>query len=92
MTTERMNTDSERDRARKRLSDRRDLWTHGFVYLVVNGFLVLAWLLTGQGYFWPGWVLGGWGVAVVVHQWDFYWRWHRPITDADIDAEVRRGA
>lgn len=85
-------TESEtpRDKARKRLTDRRDLASHLFVYLVVNGFLVVTWLLTGQGYFWPGWVLGAWGAALVFHLWDFYWRWRRPITDADVDAELRR--
>jgi hypothetical protein len=82
--------DPDRERARKHLDDRRGLWSHVFVYLVINAFLVGAWFVTGAGYFWPGWVLGGWGVAVVLHGWDFYWRWRRPITEADVDAEVRR--
>jgi hypothetical protein len=83
-------TDPARERARKRLDDRRGLGTHLFVYLVTNAFLVGTWLATGAGYFWPGWVLGGWGVAIALHGWDYYWRWRRPITEADVDAEVRR--
>jgi hypothetical protein len=82
--------DPERERARKHLDDRRGLWTHVFVYVVTNAFLVGTWLLTGGGYFWPGWVLAAWGVGIVMHSWDYFWRWHRPITEADIDAEVRR--
>jgi hypothetical protein len=84
-------TDTARDRARKRLDDKRGLWTHLFVYLVTNAFLVTAWLMTGQGYFWPGWVIAGWALALVFHGWDYYWRWSRPITDADIEAEMQRG-
>ena len=90
MTIDESNNDTVRDSARKRLRDRRDVWTHCFVYLVCNGFLVVAWLLTGQGYFWPGWVLAGWGLAIIFHLWDYYWKWHRPITEAAVDAEVRR--
>lgn len=37
-------------------------------YLVVNGFLVLIWLLTSPGgYFWPVWPAAGWGIAVALH-------------------------
>jgi len=82
--------DPERARARKHLEERRGLWTHLFVYAVTNAFLTLVWLLTGTGYFWPGWVLAGWGVGLVMHGWDYYWRWHRPVTEAAVDAELRR--
>ncbi len=36
-------------------------------YLVINAFLVLVWGLTDfGGYFWPVWVILGWGVPVVL--------------------------
>jgi len=57
-------------------------------YVVFNGFLVAIWAFTGRGYFWPAWVIGGWGVGLVLHAWDAFLR--RPITEADIDAEVQR--
>jgi hypothetical protein len=47
-------------RARLRQSFYRSLAT----YLAVNAMLVGVWLFSGQGYFWPIWVLLGWGVAV----------------------------
>jgi hypothetical protein len=79
---------SARTEARKRLEARRDFGSHVVAYFVVNAFLIVTWALTGAGYFWPAWVIGGWGIGVVLHAWDAFLR--RPITDADIDAELRR--
>jgi len=78
----------EREAARQRIQTRRDFGSHLVAYVVVNAFLVAVWLVTGAGYFWPIWVLGGWGVGLVLHAWDVFWR--RPITDADIEAEISR--
>lgn len=75
-------------RASKRVNDRRDFGSHLVAYLVVNGFLVLMWALTGAGYFWPAWILGGWGIGLVLHGWEAFVR--RPVTDADVEAELRR--
>ncbi len=77
-----------RDAARKRLLAKRDFVTHLITYVVVNGFLVLVWAFTGRGYFWPAWVIGAWGIGLILHARDVFWR--RPITEADIDRELRR--
>jgi len=79
---------SERERARRRVQDRRDFGTHMVAYVVVNSFLVLVWAITGAGYFWPVWVMGAWGIGLVLHAWEVFVR--RPVTEADIDAELRR--
>jgi hypothetical protein len=79
----------EWNRARKRVTDRREFGSHLVAYVVVNAFLVLVWALTGAGYFWPAWVLGGWGIGLVLHAWDAFLR--RPVTEADVEAELRRG-
>jgi len=39
---------------------------HARTYVVVNVFLVAVWAMTGAGYFWPAWVILGWGLAVVL--------------------------
>jgi hypothetical protein len=39
---------------------------HARTYVVINVFLVAIWALTGAGYFWPAWVILGWGLAVVL--------------------------
>ncbi len=78
----------ERAQARKRLQDRRKIVTDVVSYVVINAFLVFVWLMSGGGYFWPGWVMAGWGIFLVLHVWEVFWR--RPITEADVDEEVRR--
>ena len=81
-------TEEERRQARKRVEERRDFSSHAVAYLVVNAFLVGIWAMSGRGYFWPIWSLGGWGVGLAFHAWDVFG--HRPITDADVDREIRR--
>ena len=75
-------------RARKRVIDRRDFGSHVVVYFVVNAFFIAIWMATGAGYFWPAWVLGCWGIGLVLHGWEAFVR--RPVTDADVEAELHR--
>lgn len=77
-----------RKEARERLKKRRDLGAHAVAYVVINSMFVAVWAFTGAGYFWPAWVLLGWGVGLVLNVWDVYFR--RPITETDIDREVQR--
>jgi 2TM domain-containing protein len=79
---------TDREQARKRIQARRDLFSHFISFLVVNAAFIGVWAVTGGGYFWPGWILACWGAGLVLHAWDVFWR--RPITEADIDAELRR--
>ncbi len=90
MTVEesRPDQDSRREDARKRVQAKRDFVSHLVAYVVVNSFLVAVWAISGAGYFWPVWVLAGWGVGLVLHAWDVFWR--RPVTEEDVDAELRR--
>jgi protein-S-isoprenylcysteine O-methyltransferase Ste14 len=78
----------ERAEAIKRINARRDFTKHVVVYAVVNAALILIWLVTSTGYFWPGWVLGGWGIGLALHAWDTYGR--RPISEDDIQREIQR--
>jgi len=78
----------ERAEARKRVQAKREFVSHVVAYVVINAFLVVVWALTSAGYFWPVWVIGGWGVGLMLHAWDVFWR--RPVTEADVDRELRR--
>lgn len=80
--------DDLRRLAVKRIEERRGFSTHVVTYLVFNLVLVGIWATTGQGYFWPGWVAGGWGAAVLLHAWTAFVQ--RPITGEDIDREIQR--
>ena len=77
-----------RAQARERVQKRRNLQGGVAAYVAVNLFLVLVWALSGGGYFWPGWVMAAWGVGLVLGLWDYF---RGPITEADIDKELRRG-
>ncbi|GAA1654519.1 hypothetical protein GCM10009733_059850 [Nonomuraea maheshkhaliensis] len=79
---------AQREWARRQLEKKRRLRADITGYVVVNAFLVGVWALTGFGYFWPGWVIGGWGVLLVLAAWNTYA--DRPISEADIDRELQR--
>ena len=79
---------SDRELARKRVQERRDFGSHVVAYVVINAFFIGVWAFTGAGYFWPAWVLAGWGIGLVLHAWSIFFR--RPITEADIDEELDR--
>ena len=80
--------EEERERARHRVAAKRKFQADVVAYLVVNAFLIGVWAVSGADGFWPGWVLAGWGVFLVLQGYDAFFR--RPITDADIDAEIQR--
>ena len=77
-----------REQALERVKKRRDLSTHAFTYLVVNGAVWGVWALTGQGDLWPLWLTGLWAIGLVLNVWDVYGR--RPITEADVRREMDR--
>ena len=82
-----MDDQERRDAAIKRIKDKRDFKTHAVSYVVVNLFLIGVWAVSGGGYFWPGWVMAGWGIGLVLHGWQTY-RGERPITEEDIQREM----
>jgi hypothetical protein len=76
-----------RERALTRLKKKRDFYGHVMVYLTVNSFLVAIWWLTSSGFFWPGIVMGAWGIGLIMNAWDV---WQGEFSDADIEREVAR--
>jgi len=80
-------TDTERALARKRIEKRRGLQGTFVAYVIINSFLVGVWALTGGGYFWPAWIIAGWGVGMLLGLWDYY---RGPVTEADVDHELSR--
>lgn len=86
-----MDDDELRTAARKRLKAKRDFLNYLGVWAAVSLLLVAIWFFTGAiGYFWPVWPIFGMGVAALFMGLDAYGPGRRQITEADIDAEVRR--
>jgi 2TM domain len=83
-----MNEEERREAAVKRLKDKRDFRNHVAAYVLVNGLLVAIWALSGGGYFWPIWVIAGWGIGLAFNAWAVYFE--RPITEDDIRKEMER--
>lgn len=79
----------EYEAARKRVETRRKFHGDLVAYVVINAFLIGIWAVTGAGYFWPGWVLAGWGVLLCLDGWNAYLR--HPVTESDIEREMLRG-
>jgi hypothetical protein len=86
--TQETETPTDYERARARLLRKRKFSGDVLAYVLVNAFLVGIWAYNGRGSFWPGWVLAGWGVLLVLDGWDVYFR--RDVTHDDIEREMRK--
>jgi len=83
-----MQDTERREAAITRLKEKRDFWTHLFVYFAVNVLLVVVWVVTADGgYFWPVWPIAGWGIGLTVHAFETF---RRPISENAIRREMER--
>ena len=60
-----------------------------FAYLVVNALLIGTWAVSGAGYFWPVWVIGGWGIGLAFQAWGAYGQ-RRRISEDEVSREMSR--
>ncbi len=80
--------DQLREQAISNLKKKRDFRTHLLMYVLVNAFLIAIWAISGAGFFWPMFVLGGWGIGLVANAWEVYGR--KPISEPEIQRESER--
>ncbi len=80
--------DERRAAAVDRLTRKREFKNHAVIYCAVNVLLVVIWAASGGGYFWPIWVIAGWGIGLAAHAWRIYGQ--KPISEADIVDEMHR--
>ena len=73
----------------KRLKKKSEFRGHVMIYVLVNTFLVVIWAMSGAGYFWPAFVMGGWGIGLVANAWDVYGRGD-VLTEDQIHHEMER--
>ena len=81
-----------RKQAIKRIKNRRVLVSQAVAFCVVNILMIVIWLATGGGYFWPGWVLLGTGIALVYGFITFNRHHSRDISEEDIRREMEKQA
>jgi len=65
--------DDRRGRAIIRLRKKSEFRAHLLAFFVVNGAVVIAWAVTGGGFFWPIFLILAWGVGLIFHARDVYW-------------------
>ena len=85
-------SDEQRERAIRRIREKRGFYWHAFAYVIVNAALVVIWATTvGWGaYFWPIWSILGWGIGLAAHAFSLFVG-VRPITEDQIQREIDRG-
>ena len=84
-------SDDIRDQARKRLKNKADFKNYLWVWLGVSIILTAVWWISNPGgYFWPGWAIGGIGIAAFFQALAIYGPNRGAITESAIDEEVRR--
>lgn len=78
-----------RQQAIRRLKKQSDFRLHLLIYVMVNTFLVVLWLMSGRFlFFWPVFPIFGWGIGVAANFWDAYLR--EDPSEADISREMTR--
>jgi hypothetical protein len=55
------------EQAKKRVEEKKGFFIHFSVYIGVNIFLVIIWAVTGAGFPWFVFPLGGWGIGILFH-------------------------
>jgi hypothetical protein len=77
-----------REAAIARLKAKRDFWMHLFIYVAVNTFLVVVWVVNGaDGHFWPIWSMAGWAIGLGAHAIETF---AKPIREEAIRREIEK--
>ncbi len=61
-----------REQAIRQLKKRRDFKIHLLIYIMVNAFLTVMWFASNVEFYWPIFVMVGWGIGIVANAWDAY--------------------
>jgi 2TM domain-containing protein len=82
--------DDLRREAVKSIQRKQSFKQTAFAYVVVNLLLIGIWAISGtDNYFWPVWVIGGWGIGLAFQAYDAYGR-RRTMSEDQIASEMQR--
>lgn len=87
-----MEASSEEDLRKEALSSikrKRAFRQTAITYVLVNALLIVIWAVSGAGFFWPAFVIGGWGIGLAFQGWDAYGR-RRGISEDEVAREMQR--
>ena len=77
-----------REQAITQIRKKHEFHAHLAAYLLVNAMFVAIWAMTDQGgFFWPVFLIIGWGIGIFFHGWDVY---SSPPSEARIRREMAR--
>jgi 2TM domain-containing protein len=54
------------------LKKKREFHAHLAAFVLINALSIVVWAMTHQGFFWPIFLLAGWGIGVFFKAWDVY--------------------
>ncbi len=80
-------TEDRRELAIKRIKEKSGFKAQLIVYVLVNAMLVTVWAMTSYGFFWPAFVMGFWGIWLVMNGYSAYHG--NRITEEKIEREMR---
>lgn len=88
-SSEAVTGENRRELALERLKKKRDFKAHLVTYISVNVLLIVIWAVSGADtFFWPIFVLVGWGIGLVANAWDVYGR--KPLSEDEVQREMDR--
>ena len=86
-----MENDELRAIATKRLKAKSDFYHYLLVWLGVSILLTAIWALTTfGGYFWPGWAIGGMGIAAFFQAINVFGPTRGVLSDSAVEAEMNK--
>jgi hypothetical protein len=89
VTDERTEEALLRQRAVRQLKKRRDFYGHLLVFVLVNAAVITIWAWLGDGgFFWPGFLILGWGIGLVMNAWDVFYLSYED--EGQIEREIDR--
>jgi hypothetical protein len=89
VTDERSEEELLRQRAIRQARKRRDFYGHLLVFVLVNAVVITIWATVDDGgFFWPMFLILGWGIGLVMNAWDVFYRSYED--EAQIQREIDR--